>query len=142
MKKITIAILILIIGFASIAEAKPFYIHLRIGFKAKLNITLGECEDGNAVCLSLSQNNDHGTFLGYDAETDKFSVKILKSDPAVKNGFVNPLIIKEDSPVDPKLIQQFTNFKNNQRIVYIKAGEYKVYEEGECLIAELFYFVK
>ncbi len=141
---------ILIVTFAMLvtflipaeADARPFYIKVRIGFLAKWSVVLGECKPGWGICLSL--NFDHTTLnqLSYDNETEKLTVMIHVNDPLAKNLQSGYLEIKEDSPVDPQLISQIQNFRQKDKTVVIKAGKYRVLREGDYLTTALEYYVK
>ena len=133
MKKITtLLIAIVLVGiFAPIkVDAKPFWIKFKLGIFAKWSISLtGECEDGWGLCLAYFGTNSstgNPNLLGYDDETDKFSIKVSKqwtSATSFSKGFFE---IKEDSQIDPKLIENLSNFKFKNKKVFLKKGNYTV----------------
>jgi len=124
------------------ADARPFYLKVRIGFLAKWSVVFGDCQPGWGLCLSLSTDHTVLNQLSYDDETDQFSVMIHKNDPLAKNMQNGYLEIKEDSPVDPQLIGQFPNFRLKDKTVVIKAGKYRVLREGDYLTAAVGYFIR
>jgi hypothetical protein len=121
------------------ADAKPFYIKVRIGFLAKWSVTLGDCKDGWGVCLSFKPDG-HSNFAGYDEEVDKIVIKVEKSNPIgteINQGFFE---LKEDSPIDPKVVELMTNLKSQNKILIIKKGNYSVTEESQYYIIGFNYY--
>lgn len=57
MKKL-LFLLIATLLFSSYSFAKPFYLGFRLGFFAKWQIVVGNCDDGNGICLSVGNSNN------------------------------------------------------------------------------------
>jgi len=141
MKKVlvfSIVGILLFFGIIAQSQARPLYISIRIGFFAKWSIAIGDCKPGWGICISIP-NGPVQNYLGYDSETGKLYLKILKSDPIAKNITQGILEVKEDSPINPKVIQNMTNFKNKYKTLEIKKGIYKVFEEDDYFITEINY---
>jgi hypothetical protein len=149
MKKIIyLLIAFMVVSFFSPSSlnAKPFFIKFKLGFFAKWSITFnGDCEDGKGICLALGNNsnpNGDPSYLGYDDETNDFQIKMSKQSLNAKYLQDGTLSIGEDSPVDPKLIENFPNFRNNGKNVIIKKGTYKVVDNGEFYLLNLDYYIQ
>jgi hypothetical protein len=146
MKKIVFAV-IGILMFSSMIpvnlDAKPIWIKFKIGLFAKWSITTsGNCEDGWGLCISFGDGLLAPNYFGYDDETDKFYVKILKSSTDAKvlnQGFYE---LKEDSPVDPRVIREFRNFPSQGKNVVLKKGTYKILQEGEYYVMAVDYYLQ
>ncbi len=134
MKKIYTLLMVTLVAFMITpltSEAKPFWIHFKIGILAKWNITLGsECESSWGLCLALGDNMGPNYF-GYDVDVDQFAIKIPKTSPEAKYFSQPTYELKEDSPVDPKLVGKFTGFNAGGKTLTIKKGNYKVTDTGE-----------
>ena len=146
MKKILflfISLLVLTILNPLDTNAKPIWIKFKIGLFAKWSINFnGDCEDGKGLCLAFGDNlnNDsYPNFFGYDDETNKFYIKISKQWTSAKSFAAGTFDIGEDSPVDPKLIENISSFKNKGKTVFITKGVYQVMEEGEYYLLALNY---
>jgi len=127
-------------------DAKPLWLKFKLGIFAKWSITTnGECEDGWGLCLAFLPNNSppaNPDFLGYDDETDKFYIKVSKQGASANSFNKSPFEIKEDSPVDPKLIDNLTNFKFKNKKVTIKGGKYPVSDDGTYYIVSPDYYIE
>jgi hypothetical protein len=146
MKKVLFAfigILLLSSIIPSNVDAKPFWIKFKIGIFAKWSISLtGNCEDGWGLCLAFADGPSVPNIIGYDDETDKFYIKISKAYSEAKvfsQGFYD---LKDDSPVDPKLINEFRNFNSKGNKVVIKQGKYKIIEEGDFYVMGVDYYLQ
>jgi len=144
MKKITFlfcTIMVLAMINPSEISAKPFWLKIKLGFFAKWSITLnGDCEDGMGICLAFGDNaapNSNLTFLGYDDETNKFSIRISKQWSNAKLLSSGTYEIGENSPIDPKVISSISDFKNIGKMVVIKKGTYQVKDDGEYYLMML-----
>ena len=122
------------------AQARVIYLKVRIGFLAKWSITLGDCKDGWGICLSFNLDNSGQNQVGYDNETNLFYLKVLKSSPGAKYMNQGYLEIKEDSQVDQKLLAEFPNFNRDNKSVFIKAGNYPIFEEGNYYVTAIYYY--
>jgi hypothetical protein len=127
-------------------NAKPIFIRIKLGIFAKWSITFnGNCEDGKGLCLAFGGNTSNPesnpTFFGYDDETNVFSIKISKQWGNAKSFAESSFEIGEDSPVDPKLIENLSNFKYKGKVVVIKKGIYKVIDDGDYYLLNPDYFV-
>ncbi len=147
MKKITLFFLLLIMGVTFIPAdgySKPFWVRFKIGIFAKWSITnTGSCDDGWGICLTTNTEGNQGlTFFGYDKETDKFYIKISEKDQSSKHFGSGSFDLKEDSPVDPKLVAGFPNFQTGGKLVVLKKGTYKVRKDGTDLITAFDYYLK
>ncbi len=149
MKKVAflfIAIIIAGLFTPNSAEAKPFWIKFKLGIMAKWSITFnGDCEDGRGLCLAFGGTAAPSTdpnFFGYDEETDKFYIRVFKQWTSAKPFSRREYILEENSPVDPKLVAEFPNFKDKTRQVIIKAGTYPIKDEGEYYIMLVDYFIQ
>ncbi len=146
MKKILFAVIgIFMLGVIIPAnlDARPIWIKFKIGFFAKWSITTtGECEDGWGLCLTFADGPIVQNFIGYDDATDKFSLKISKTFPEAKVFSQGIYELKEDSPVDPKLIREFQNFTSQGKKVLIKKGTYKIVEEGDYYVMGVDYYLQ
>ena len=124
-------------------DAKPIWLKFKIGFFAKWSITTtGNCEDGWGLCLSFADNPAVPNFIGYDDETDKFYVKVSKTFTEAKVFSQGYYELKEDSPVDPRLIREFRNFNSQGKKVIIKKGTYKIIEEGDYFVMGVDYYLQ
>jgi len=146
MKKILFVVIgILMLGtiIPTNLDAKPIWVKFKIGLFAKWSITTtGDCEDGWGLCLTIQDGPIVPNSLGYDEETNKFYLKISKTFSEAKvfsQGFYE---IKEDSPVDPKLIREFRNFNSQGKKVVIKKGTYKIIEEGDYYVMGVDYYLQ
>ena len=146
MKKILFAVIgIFMLGAIIPAnlDAKPFWIKFKIGLFAKWSITTtGNCEDGWGLCLTFADGPTVLNFFGYDDATDKFYLKISKTFSEAKAFGLGFYDLKEDSPVDPKLIREFQNFNSQGKNVVIKKGTYKITEEGDYYVMGVYYYLK
>lgn len=142
MKKIYSFLLVALVALLIIplnSEARPFWIKFKIGIFAKWSITIGgDCEPSWGICLALGDNMGPN-FFGYDAETDQFSIKIPKTSPEAKYFSQAVYELKEDSPVDPKLTEKFTDFNSKGKILVMKKGTYKVADTGAEYIVSFAY---
>jgi hypothetical protein len=142
MKKHLIQILamaLLLFGMIAQTQARPFYIGIRIGLFAKWSIALGDCKSGWGICISIPLGPAQNS-LGFDSDTEKLYIKILKTDPAAKNVTQGMFEIREDSPVDPNVIQKMTNIKVKDKTLIIRKGTYKATAEGDSYIIDLDYY--
>jgi hypothetical protein len=149
MKKIILLFFVVIIaGFVTPTkvDAKPFWIKFKLGIFAKWSITFnGNCDDGKGLCLAFGGTAAPGAnpnLFGYDDELDKFFIKVDKKWSSAKSFSKETFEIEEDSPVDPKLIRDFPNFKYQTKNVLIKAGTYPVRDEGEFYIMAVDYILQ
>jgi hypothetical protein len=145
MKKLIIlfGFFVLVLSMPTTVDAKPIWIKFKLGLFAKWGISLtGDCKDGWGLCLAFTDNPVTNTFLGYDEETDKFSIKISKMFSQAKEFSLGKYEIKENSPIDPKLISRFSNYKSPGKKVIIKKGIYQIYEEGDYYIMGVDYFLE
>ncbi len=146
MKKILFAVIgIYILGAIVPAnlDAKPIWIKFKIGIFAKWSITTtGNCEDGWGLCLSFADGQPVPNFIGYDDATNKFSLKISKTFSEAKVFGLGFYDLKEDSPVDTKLIREFQNFNSQGKNVVIKKGTYKITEEGDYYVMGVDYYLQ
>jgi hypothetical protein len=146
MKKIALSFLLLIAAIVVSNEAnaapRPFYFKIRIGLFAKWSITAGECRPGWGICISLNDNVGEN-YIGYDNEAASyFTLKVSKKSPESK-AFVNGTYeVSEDSPIDPKVIDQITNLKIKDKTYIIKKGNYKVNEDSEYYLVNLNYYIQ
>ncbi|MBE0646348.1 MAG: hypothetical protein IH596_01040 [Bacteroidales bacterium] len=146
MKKIMISIvmgLIMIASSIQSASAKDvFYVGLKIGIFAKFQIIFGnkECKEGKAICLRLFTDSPQN-FMGYDADTEKFFLKISKNDPVARNFSLGTFEVLEDSWVDPDLVSALTKRYDGMK-VFIKQGVYKVVDAGEHYIVGVDYYAQ
>jgi hypothetical protein len=141
------ALMIVTFFCSSDLNAKPIFIKLRLGIFAKWSITFnGDCEDGKGLCLAFggkTTNPEIGpNFFGYDEETNKFYLKISKQWENAKLFSEGTFDIVEDSPVDPKLIENFSNFRIKGKSVFIKKGIYKISDQGDCYLLAADYYLQ
>lgn len=123
-------------------NAKPIYIGVKIGVFAKWQIRLHDCDDGKGLCLSFKRDNPVN-FCGYDDADDKLYLQVDKKTPEAKYFAGKTLIVQEDSPVDPDLVQQFTNYqKPLTQTVVIKAGTYPITDSGDYFVVGLNYYLQ
>jgi hypothetical protein len=145
MKKIFSILMIALVALMIVplnSEAKPFWIKFKIGLFAKWSITIGgECEDGWGICLAVGDNMGQN-FFGYDEEVNQFSIRIPKSAPEAKYFNGTTYDLKEDSPVDPKLVGKFTQFNAGGKYLMLKKGTYKVNDNGEEYIITFNHYLK
>jgi hypothetical protein len=149
MKKIVavvIALLLTGIFVPAKVDAKPLWVKLKIGIFAKWSITFtGNCDDGKGLCLTFGGNAAPGStpnFFGYDDEMDKFYIKVFKQWGSAKPFSNSTFEVQEDSQVDPKLIENMSNFKFNTKKVIIKSGIYPVSDEQEFYIMPVDYYLE
>ena len=147
MKKITtilLAAILIVLLAPSHASSKPIWIKVKVGIFAKWSITTnGDCDSGWGVCLALNPDpNPEPNFIGFDKDIDKFYLKIAENYSQA-NYFSNDLYeLKEDSPIDPRLIGKMTNFNLKGQYVVIKKGNYKVLRDNGFYIIEFDYYQK
>lgn len=145
MKKIYSFLLVALVALLIVplnSEARPFWIKFKIGIFAKWSITLGnDCESSWGLCLALGDNMGPN-FFGYDAETDQFAVKVLKTSPESKYFSQAVYELKEDSPVDPKLVARFSDFNAKGQTLIMKKGSYKVTDTGDGYVVSFAYMLK
>jgi hypothetical protein len=144
MKKImTLVITSVILTLLAVqVNAKPIYIGVKIGVFAKWQIRVHDCDDGKGLCLSFKRDNPVN-FCGYDDADDRIYLKIDKKSPEAKYFTGKALIIEEDSPVDPELVKQFSNYqKPIEQTVVIKAGTYPILDSGDSYIIGLLYYLQ
>lgn len=145
MKKIYSFLLVALVAlliFPMNSEARPFWIKFKLGFFAKWSVTLnGRCDPGWGICIALGDNIGP-CFFGYDKDTDQFSIKVPKSAPEAKNLSQAVYTLKEDSPVDPKLVAQFPDFDAGGKLLIMKAGKYPVTDTGDAFIVTFEYMLK
>jgi hypothetical protein len=143
MKKFYIALLMLV-AISTQLFCTPIYINVKIGFKAKWQITFGECEDGKGICLSRPEPILDNTKLGFDPfYKNKLILRVSGSSDVAHSLKTGSLEVQEDSPVDPSLIIQLSNFTNpNNKIVIIKRGKYPVKTDGKYYTVLLDYVLK
>jgi hypothetical protein len=142
MKKIVavvIALLLTGIFVPAKVDAKPFYIKVRIGFLAKWSVVLGDCKDGWGICLSVKQDGC-SNFIGYDEAVDMVFIKVEKTNPMAQEITQGHFELKEDSPVDPKLVELMTNLNSQSKNLVIKKGDYPVVEEAQYYIIGFNYY--
>jgi hypothetical protein len=147
MKKITLLLLaaiMIILLVPSQANSKPFFIKVKIGFFAKWSVTTnGDCDNGWGICLALNPDpNPEPTYIGYDPDVDKFYLRVAENYSQAKNFSNDYYELKEDSPVDPKLTANMTNFSLKGKYVVIKKGNYKVLRDGGYYIIGFDYYQK
>jgi hypothetical protein len=132
--------------FATITTySTPIYLPVRFAVKAKWQIVIGNCQDGRGICMAINPNLDSKTVeLGYDDTNNQvFYLKIERECNEGKIFASGRFEIQEDSPIDPKLISSFQNFKiQNGKFVVIKKGIYSVKTVGSCYIIELKYYIQ
>lgn len=141
MKKL-LFLLIATLLFSSYSFAKPFYIGIRIGFFAKTQVVTGDCIDGLGVCISFGNSTTpDNAQLGYDAVTaDLFYLRIPVKSSQLKFNPGEDFELKEDSPIDPRLIKKLESFKNpSNKVVYLKKGTYPLRIEGDNYIIAIKY---
>lgn len=146
MKKIIFAITGILMLCALIPDnldAKPIWIKFKIGLFAKWSITTGgNCENGWGLCISFGDNMSAQNYFGYDDETDKFYVKMMKSSPETRPLSQGSYELREDSPIDPRVIKEFRNFNSQGKKVVLKKGTYKILEEGEYYVMAVDYYLQ
>jgi len=147
MKKITsilLATIMIVLLASSHASSKPFWITLKIGLFAKWSITTdGNCDNGWGICLSLNPDPNPGpNYIAYDKDFDKFYLRISENYSQVKYFSNDYYELKEDSPIDPRLIGNMTNFTLKGQYVVIKKGNYKVLKDGGYYIVGFDYYQK
>jgi hypothetical protein len=147
MKKITslfLVIIMIILLAPSQASSRPFWIKFKIGILAKWSITFdGGCDPGWGLCLALGPDpNPEPNFVGYDNDVDKFYIRISQNYPQAKDFSNDYYELKEDSPIDPKLISGMTNFKLKGQYVVLKKGNYKVQKDGGYYLIGFDYYQK
>jgi hypothetical protein len=125
------------------SEAKPFWLKFKLGLFAKWSISFtGNCQDGWGICLAFGDNLSTDTYLGYDDATNKFSIKVSKTFSQAKEFSRGIYEIKENSPVDPRLISNLMNFNSKGKKVIIKKGIYKIYDEGDYYVFTVDYLLE
>jgi hypothetical protein len=140
-KTYSIIALIIVMTFSGLSsQAIPFYLKVKIGFLAKWSIVVGECEPGWGICIALPAKAASNGFLGYDDQTDQMIVKVSKTDVSMTKEISDLLSIKEDSPIDPRITEQYPKLRG--KTVYIKAGTYKVIADGEYFLSYVNYYIK
>jgi hypothetical protein len=146
MKKVLFAVIgILILGAIMPVnlDAKPIYLKVKLGIFAKWSVSFsGHCEDGGGLCIAFGGTDGPQNFFGYDDESNKCILKISKefSDARVfSNGTYT---LNEDSPIDPKITNQFGNFNSQGKKVGIKKGTYKVSDERDYYIIAFEYYLQ
>jgi hypothetical protein len=130
---------LLFFGMIAQTQARPFYIGIKIGIFAKWSIVLGDCKSGWGICISIPTGPVQNS-LGFDSDTEKLYIKISKTDLAAKNVTQGIFEVKEDSPVDPMVIQKMTNVKVKDKTLVIRKGSYKATDEGDSYIIGLDYY--
>jgi hypothetical protein len=145
MKKLLIVIgtilLILALNLQSHAIEKPIYVNIKIGFFAKWSVTIGDCKTGWGICISLNPVQGQN-YIGYDEETDKFYIKVGRTDPASKDFNRGAFELKEDSPIDPKVLTSFANSKWQGKVVTLKKGIYQVSENDGYYEVNINYYLQ
>ena len=150
MKKIVMLastlLVFLFVSFTLESNAKPIYIGgIRIAIRAKWSITLGDCQDGRGICISIvigEGSSAPDVFVGYDKETDKIYVKIGKREEESVYFNKGTFEVPEDSPIDTKVIGKMANFPKFNRTVVIKKGIYKVTDDGNYYTVALDYYLQ
>ncbi|MBM3403757.1 MAG: hypothetical protein FJY10_02565 [Bacteroidetes bacterium] len=137
-----VAVIILSLIIPGTTEAKPFWIKLKLGVFANWSVSLGGgCSDGWGLCLVIGDNISPD-YLGYDNETDKFTLKVAKHSQQAKHFSQGSYEIREDSPVDPKLIAQFRNFPHQGKTVVVRKGTYRITDDGEYYLMTVSYYLQ
>lgn len=148
MKKIVLLVLVLFVaGFLAPekVDAKPFWLKFKLGIFAKWSITTNDdCEDGWGLCLTFlpSTAPPSPNLIGYDDEEDKFFIKVSKQWSSATSFSKSPYEIKDDSPIDPRLIENLTNFKFKTKKVILKKGKYPVIDDGSYYVISPEYIVE
>ncbi len=147
MKKYPFSIVLLCLLFLSALSSysRPFYVGLRIGFFAKWEITIGECQDGNGACLSFGNpTNPDNAAIGFDeAAPNVLFIKVESSSEVSKPFASGKFELKEDSPVNPEIIKSLTKMRiPNNKCVILKSGIYPVIKEGDSFVVKLSYFLR
>jgi hypothetical protein len=138
---IVLAVLIAVIVPES-ANAKPIWLKFKLGLLAKWKISLnGDCESAWGICVAFGDNMSPN-FFGYDNETDQFYIKVSKKCPEAKSFSGGTYELKEDSPVDPRLISGFPNFLPKGKTVILRKGTYKIAEEADFYVMGVKYYVQ
>lgn len=134
----------IIILAPSHASSKPIWIKFKIGLFAKWSVTTnGDCENGWGICLALNPDpNPEPNYIGYDKDVDKFYLKISENYSQAKYFNNDNYELKEDSPIDPRLIGNMTNFTLKGQYIVIKKGNYKVLKDGGYYIIGFDYYQK
>lgn len=145
MKKIYSFLLVALVAlliFPMNSEARPIWIKFKLGIFAKWGITLGGgCEPSWGICIAFGDNTEPN-FFGYDKETDKFSIKVPKSAPEAKHFSQAVYELKEDSPVDPKLLAKVPDFNSGGKLLIMKGGKYPVTDTGDAYVITFAYILK
>ncbi len=145
MKKIYSFLLVALVALLIVpmnSEAKPFWIKFKLGILAKWTITLGnDCESSWGLCIALGDNMGPN-FFGYDAETNQFAIKVPKTSPEAKYFSQAVYELKEDSPVDPKLVAKCPGFDAKGKMLIMKQGSYRVTDTGQDYIVVFDYMLK
>ena len=118
------------------AMAAPIYIKLRIGIKAKWQVTTGDCSSGKGLCLSvggLATDND----LVYDAATGDLAVHVYSTTPEYAELIEPNVEFEFDTPIDPALNTHLGYPAAGT--VYIDAGMYPVMDDGSTKVVSLNY---
>jgi hypothetical protein len=147
MKKLMLSIVLFCVFFltALSSYSKPIYLTLRIGFFAKWEITIGECEDGNGVCMALGNpSNPDNAALGFDDAVPNFLFIKIESSSEVSKPFASGKFeLKEDSPVNPEIIKSLNKMKVPiNKYVILKSGIYTVTKEGNFFVVKVPYYIK
>ena len=137
----SVLMMVMLISTQTMANPRPWYVKIKVGFFAKWAIVMGECAPGWGICISLDDGPSQN-YIGYDSEVNKLSLRIIKTSPDVKNLSSGSLEIKEDSPVDPRVIRQFPSFSRFDKIIIIKKGNYKITDDGEYYQISLEYYIQ
>jgi hypothetical protein len=146
MKKIMITLVLGIIflanGLQDAMGGDTWYVGLRVGIRAKFQIILGnkDCKDGNSFCFVLWTDSPQN-FFGYEADTDKFYIKISKRSPEAIHFSNETVEVPEDSWVDPDLISALTKKYTGMK-VFVKQGVYKVMDSGDFYLVGVDYYAQ
>jgi hypothetical protein len=145
MKKVlfflTAVMLLAFVSGETFAGPRPFYIRIKIGILAKWSVALGDCKPGWGLCVSIEDGMGQN-YLGFDADNSKLNLRISKSAPEARNLSSGVLEIKEDSPIDSRVISQFPHFPKTDKIVVIKKGNYKITDDGDFFMIPVDYYLQ
>jgi len=147
MKKLTsllLAVVVIMLLAPFQAGCRPIWIKFKLGIFAKWQISTNDnCDNGWGLCLAFNPDpNPDPNYFGYDNDADKFLIRISQNYSQAKYFSGDSYELKEDSPVDPKLIISITNFKLKGQYVVLKKGSYKVLKEGGEYIIAFDYYQK
>ena len=142
MKKVVVSLSFIAVLLFSMNSAfsKPILIGGVRFYIAKWAITLGECQDGIGICAVVNFGSDN--YIGYDNETDQGIIKISKKDQFAGQISHSELNIREDSPIDPKIIEKINEFKTNGKIVILKKGTYRAVEDANFYTFTVGYYLQ